>query len=184
VELNDPALIDEILAGSGVAFELLMRRYERLVYRVAFYHLSHYENALDVTQNVFLKVHRKLGSLRAKQQFRPWLLRITFHESLNWRRSQKHHDSLEDLETRRFSSEETNQERDLVLEERRHHLWAGLDVLNPKQRLVVLLRYFENMSVREIAAVMKCSEAMVKNRLFRSLKKLRHHLSPVLEERT
>ena len=88
VQLSDEALVDEIRARSQLAFGLLIKRYQRLVYRIGFHHVRNSEAALDVTQNVFLKAHQKLDSLKGSGAFKSWLLRIAHNESVSWLRKQ------------------------------------------------------------------------------------------------
>jgi RNA polymerase sigma-70 factor (ECF subfamily) len=177
-EKTDSVLIQEALDGSLNAFDDLMRRYERLVYRVALSYAGDAEQVVDVVQNVFLKVYENLASLRDSGLFKAWLMRITHHESVNWiRRQTRHcgHDPVD--EDAPISSGRSSQEEDLLERESAQFLWKSLDCLNPRQRLVVTLRYYESLSLKEIAELAGCSENMVKNTLFRSLDKLRRRLA-------
>lgn len=180
MEFRDQTLVEEVQDGSSVAFEQLMRRYERLVFKVAYGYIGGREGALDVTQNVFLKVHSNLGAFRAKGSFKGWLMRITVNESLNYNRSQKRHQGHDEIREFHMSTDH-GQDEMLVDQERRQMLLESLGQLNPKQRLAVVLRYFEGMPIREISALLRCSEGVTKNILFRSLRKLRAELSPVME---
>lgn len=180
LEFTDQALAAEIRGGSCVAFEQLMRRYERLVFKVAYGYTCSRESALDVTQNVFLKVHRKLHLFRGRGSLKGWLMRITVNESLNWQRSQSRHQGHDELMDFHLASEQGQHEQ-IVDRERRQMLLESLSQLNPKQRLAVVLRYFEGMPICEIADLLQCSQGVAKNILFRSLRKLRAELAPVME---
>ncbi len=178
--LDDQELIDEIKAGSAPAFELLMRRYERLVYKIAFTHTGDADSAMDVSQNVFLKVHSRLSTYREGGNFKSWIARIAMNESINLHRSRKRHQA-EQLEydvsiDRRTPQEETMDER-----EKWKLLKNSILELNPRQQLAVALRYFEGMSPREISRVLKCSEGTTKSILFRSLGKMRDQIAAVQE---
>lgn len=176
MELSDQVLIRESRSGSTVAFERLMARYERGVFHVAFSYTGTSDNALDVTQNVFLKVHRNLDLLREESQFRTWLFRIAVNESINWLRSQKRHLGHEELVEEALVDSGPAQDDLLERVEKREFLKQGLSHLGPRHRLAVVLRYFDEMSIREIAECLQCSQGMVKNILFRSLKKMRARL--------
>jgi len=107
LEFADQTLVEEVQDGSSVAFEQLMHRYERLVFKVAYGYIGGREGALDVTQNVFLKVHSNLSAFRGKGSFKGWLMRITVNESLNYNRSQKRHqghDEIQDGITQKFQA--------------------------------------------------------------------------------
>jgi RNA polymerase sigma-70 factor (ECF subfamily) len=177
-EKPDSVLIREALDGSLNAFDDLMGRYERLVYRVALSYARDTEQVLDVVQNVFLKVYENLASLRDDILFKPWLMRITYHESVNWIRRQRRHSGHDPVdENSPIPSGRSSQEHDLLERESAQAIWNSLDCLNPRQRLVVTLRYYESLSLKEIAELAGCSENMVKNTLFRSLDKLRRRLA-------
>ena len=86
---SDDALVKEVLAGNVDSFDQLMLRYQKLVCKVAMNYVRDKQNALGVTQNVFLKVYNKLDSVKSEGMFKPWLLRITYNESINWLRKRK-----------------------------------------------------------------------------------------------
>lgn len=174
MSLNDFQLVDEIRAGSQAAFDQLIRRHEQFVYRVAFAYTRDADAALDVSQNVFIKVHTHLESFHGRSSFRAWLTRIAQNESLSWVRGRK---STLEVTVLNAPSCAPVQEKDVVRAERSRDLLAEVHRLNPSQRQAVLLRYFEKMRVREISEVLECSEGQVKSLLFRSLQKLRKHLS-------
>ena len=175
--LNDLDLIDEIRAGSRAAFDKLIRRHEHLVYRIAFSFTGETESSLDISQNVFIKVHHNLDSFRGRSSFRAWLARISQNESLTWLRSQKRHAGHVEVTPLTGPACQPIQEATLVIAERSRDLLGEVHRLQPRQRQAVLLRYFEKMPVREIGEVLECSEGQVKSILFRSLRKLRKQLS-------
>lgn len=180
LDFSDQELIGEIRSGSTVAFERLMGRYEKLVYKVAYGLTGEREGALDVTQNVFLRVHAKLPTYRAEGDLRNWILRIAANESSNWNRAQRRHRATE-LSAEIPGGSPSPQEDLFSRRERWGQLRESLAGLNPKHRLAVVLRYFEGLPVREIAAVLECSEGVAKNILFRSLRKLRDQLATSAE---
>ena len=172
--LKDLDLIDEIRAGSQAAFDQLIRRHEQLVYRIAYSYAREAEGALDISQNVFIKIHNKLDAFHGRSTFRTWLARIAQNESLTWLRGQKRHVEITALNA---PTHQPVQEANLVRAERSRDLLAEVHRLNSRQSQAVLLRYFEKMPIREIGDVLECSEGQVKSILFRSLQKLRTHLS-------
>jgi RNA polymerase sigma-70 factor (ECF subfamily) len=181
---SDQTLIEDSQRGSPVAFDALMQRYERLVYAVAWAYTRERESALDVTQEVFLKVYRKLGAYRGTGSFRSWLLRIAGRESLNWLRRHRRYRQAEELPEDRAAPDEGAPESGLLRTEGFQRLRAGVDRLPPRQRLAVRLRYFQGLPVREVAAAMGCSEGTGKNLLFRGVQKLREQLAECTVERS
>ncbi len=177
MQFTDETLIDETRAGSHVAFEQLMKRYERLVFRVAYSWARQSESAFDISQNVFLKAYCRLDGYRGTGSFKGWLLRITNNESSNWLRQNRRHSDHEELTPANAPMCQPAQETTLLGQENQQLLLDQLADLNPRQRQAVSLRYFEGLPIREIAGALDCSEGVVKSILFRSIKKLRDRLT-------
>lgn len=177
IEKSDSELIAEVKMGNLQAFDSLMQRYQKFVYSIAFGFGKSKDNALDITQNVFLKLYQNLHSFREQSLFKTWLTRICYNESINWSKRNKRHMDRESLEmVSNFSSNNRLQEDELLAKENKVLLLQSLFGLNTRYRLAVILRYFEEKSITEIAAVLNCSEGVVKNMLFRSLQKLKKNL--------
>jgi len=172
MDFSDQELVREIRSGSSVAFEQLMRRYSRLVHRVAYGFIADYESAMDITQETFLKVHARLESWRGEGNLRNWIVRIAANEAMNWNRLRRRHPTV-DLDESVFLQPEPPQEEALLRREAHDSLHHSLSALNPRQRLAVVLRYFQGMSTRQIGSVLECSEGTARNILFRGLRKLR-----------
>ena len=174
MQLSDEALVDEIHSGSTLAFGLLMKRYEKLVYRIAFDHAKNPDSAMDITQDVFLKAHKNLASWSASGPFKAWLMRITYNESISWFRQQRVERVSEELTKINTPVLRAVQVDEIARQEYQDIIFSELKKLSSKQRLAVSLRYFEDFSLREIATVLDSSEGSVKSILFRSLEKLRN----------
>src|SRR5262245_23734599 len=131
LEPTDDELIREIGAGSDLAFDRLMRRHRRLVFRVAYGLTGDSESALDVVQETFLKVHTRLGSFRGEGKVRNWIVRIAAHEALNWRRSSRRLEASE-LDETSFVPPDQRPERDPMTV---RALTRSLAALGPRHRL-------------------------------------------------
>lgn len=176
-EPTDAELIEATLAGREKAFDELMQRYERFVYKLAYGFGRSHENALDLSQAVFLKVYRKLGLFRGDSSFRTWLAKVVYNEGINWQRaSRRHvegHEEIRDVPERRALP----QDEELLRTERTKLVLSSLVKLNRRYRAAIELRYFHGMTLREIAEVLGCSEGVAKNALFRGVRRLRSQLS-------
>ena len=172
MDFSDRELAKEICSGSTVAFEQLMRRFSRLAYKVAFGFLGDVDSAMDVTQITFLKVHERLGDWRQEGDLKNWIARIAANESLNLVRSRKRHPTTP-LEDDLFLQSDPTQEQQIDALETREALHRSLESLTPRQRLAVVLRYFQGMSTRQISTALACSEGTARNILFRGLRQLR-----------
>lgn len=181
MEPTDQELLAGIEAGSDLAFDRLMRRYRRLVFRVAYGFTGDRESALDVVQETFLKVHSRLPSFRAEGQLRNWIVRIAANEAMNWNRSSSRFETTA-LDESVFLRPDSREESDLVMRATAEGaLTRSIAALAPRHRLAIVMRYFGERSTREIAAALACSEGTARNVLFRGLAKLRTMMSATEE---
>jgi RNA polymerase sigma-70 factor (ECF subfamily) len=174
LETVDEILIEKTLAGSLECYDVLMQRYEKDVFAIARGYARSVEDSLDICQNVFLKAYRKLDTFQGRSAFKTWLVTIANREGLNWlrTRSRKTPPNVVDFEAVDLPTG-GDQEEALLESERAQLVVDSLQVLNQRGRLAVILRYFRDMPIREIAAVLGCSEEVVRNVLHRSVRKLR-----------
>ncbi|MGH9457203.1 MAG: RNA polymerase sigma factor [Thermoanaerobaculia bacterium] len=173
---SDESLVEETLAGRLDAFDELMKRYERAVFRVGWGFTRNRQDALDLTQQVFLKAYRGLATFRRDANLKNWLLRIAYNEGVSWVRQNgralQTHDTLrEDLPAA------AAQEQQLLTRERGELLVRALAGLNERYRLAITLRYEQGLPIDEIAALMECSEGTTKSMLFRGVRQLRAALA-------
>ncbi len=190
-EKDITALTDEELAlalqeGDERAFNELVRRHQGRVYAVAYRVTNNREDALDVAQETFVKVHRKIGTWRPKSGFLPWLIRMTVNQSIDLLRKQKRHRHApldetwtvgEGAQAIEPTTEDTGQE--VRAREIAERVDEALHVLSPSQRAVFTMRHYEGLQLAEIAEVMGCTVGSVKVHLFRALKKLQKELKDV-----
>jgi len=176
VDDSDADLIARSRSGDLTAFDALMARYQGLVFTVARACAQDRDDALDISQNAFMKAFQRLDSLRNDAKFRSWIARIARREGISWGRRNRQLRQFVDPEDMQLPDAAPSQEARLLSDERHSRLAARLSRLNRRYRLTVSLRYVEGMSIAEIAVVLGCSEGMVKNILFRSIRRLRQEL--------
>lgn len=182
--LDDASLVKACLDGEKRAYEVLLRRYQKLVYNVLFQMVHSHESAADLTQETFLKAYRALNTFRLDAKFKPWLLRIATNTCLNAIRDNKEHDSLDDILEDNPAAEPAFDERiEEIVEWRLTHdkLAAALKRLPVRHRHVFILRYQHDLPYEEIAEVSGESVSTIKSLLFRIREKLRKMLSESVE---
>jgi RNA polymerase sigma-70 factor, ECF subfamily len=163
---SDAELTRRFIDGDEEAFDALYRRHVRLVVSIAVAMTGSSEEARDLSQEVFLQVHRAVGSLRNPEAFVGWLRQITVRLCLRHRRRR---DREESVEAALVASEDPARPDDLT--EARDAvalLWRLLDGLDAEDRAVVVLRDIEGMSYAEIADAMGWTLAKMKTRLHRA----------------
>jgi len=160
-------LIERAQADDRTAFAALFEQYKNLVYKTAYLVLNDAAEAEDALQEIFLSVHKSLGSFDPhKGAFTTWLYRITLNYCLNHRRKRRH-SSLEALYPHPFTDFPSAR---LANEEA---IWQATHSLSDKLQAVVILRYYWELPYTEIAQILDLPLGTVKSRLDLALKTLR-----------
>jgi len=180
LEISDHELIQQAISGSLESYDQLMERYQRLVFKVAYGFGKNKQNSMDITQNVFLKAYENLASFKGKGSFKAWIAKIAYHEGINWtKKNHPYEQSAIFDEVFMNQQEGIRQEDEILTREHKAQLLHSLLSLNTRYRLAVVLRYFNEMPIKEISGVLKCSEGVVKNMLHRSLRQLKQNLKEI-----
>jgi RNA polymerase sigma-70 factor, ECF subfamily len=183
---NDLDLVHATQNGDTSAFEQLVGRYDRKLFRIAEHVTRNREDSEDVVQESFLKAFQHLGEFREHSQFSTWLFRITVNQALmklRKRRTTKDvsldedFQAAEDILPREIADWTPNPEELYRAFELRDILIKTLEELQPILRTVFVLRDIEELSVDQTAEVLAVSPAAVKARLWRARLQLRELLS-------
>ncbi len=180
--LTDEEVVAQVVAGRTALFEVLMRRHNERVYRVARAIVRDEGEAEDVMQQAYVNAYAHLEQFSHKARFLTWLLRITTNEALARVRRRGRYEPFEDdgsSEANMPDGSAANPEQQAVSGELRAVLASAIDGLPDGSREVFVLREVEGMSTADTAAVLDVSEDVVKTRLSRARAALRR----VLEER-
>jgi RNA polymerase sigma-70 factor (ECF subfamily) len=146
-----------------------------LAFRVAYSVLRNREDAEDVAQDAFARAFQRLGQLRDRDRFRAWLVRVTWRLALDQRRGARRRTAREDAVAAPPVHRET-QEDQLLADERARRLWAAIDRLPDKLRIVVVLSAMEENGVADVARLLGVPSGTVKSRLFDARRKLQEWL--------
>ncbi|MBT8496017.1 MAG: sigma-70 family RNA polymerase sigma factor [Deltaproteobacteria bacterium] len=163
-------------AGDQRAFELLVRSHQQGLYRVVYRYLKNEADALDVTQRALVKAYKSLDKFRGDAAFKTWLYRIGVNLSLNHIRDNKREFAAE-IRDDALARRATGPMR-IIAGEDSELLRRAIEELPPKQRTVLELRIYDELSFKEIAEVAECSENSAKVNFHHAVKKLRAMLSP------
>jgi RNA polymerase sigma-70 factor, ECF subfamily len=176
-----PELIARCQHGDTVAFAQVVTETQSGVYSLAFNVLRNHEEAQDITQEIYMRVWRALPSFRGESKFGTWLYRIAVNTCLNRRRQLRAQlcivDNHEDVMERLVASEDDPVASTLA-SERNQILWAAVDRLPEKYRLIITLFYQQQMSYPEIAAMLALPLGTVKAHLNRAREALAKSLRP------
>jgi RNA polymerase sigma-70 factor (ECF subfamily) len=188
---TDGELVERTLAGDRRAFDTLILRYQRQAVAVSYRLLGNSHDALEVTQDAFLKSYSSLATLQKAEAFGGWLMRIVSNLSLNYRRSRRTRAGqlpLDDLlgpseptagdvgGTSDWMAQDSDPVHMLASGELGVRLQKALQELPEKQRLAIVMFTIEQMPQKQVADALGCSVEAVKWHVFQGRKKLREML--------
>ena len=176
-DLADAAVVARAQTGDFLAFEELVRRFRNDVFRLAYYFVRDREEAWDLSQEVFIKVHRSLGRFRGEANFKTWLLRITANQCKDYLKKRRLPTvAFDDRIRAERPSGHLGPRRALEAQEIGEAIQAALQKLPHKHRTAFVLREFEGLTYEEMAQVMQCSLGTVMSRLHHARKKMQRAL--------
>ena len=188
---DDMTLVAACKRGEPSAFEELVKRYDRKLFRIAQHVTRNREDAQDVVQEAFLRAFRNLDQFQGNSQFSTWLIRITINQSLmKMRKAYRKKEVCVDQEGLKDLSELSldavdwapNPEERYRSSELRTILINALQTLQSGLSLVFVLRDVEGLSTDETSAALGLTQAAVKTRLMRARLQLRHYLTPYFKK--
>lgn len=169
---NDQFYIQQAVKGDAKAFAGLVERYQHMVYTLCLKMLDHSGIAEEVAQDVFIKCFRSLSSYNGKARFSTWLYRITYNACVDELKRMKRH-RTEDLQMAANQADSTDAAEELLeSKDKKSIIDNAIQQLNKEDRMIVLLFYYEDMSIKEIGKVMDMTANNVKVKLFRCREKL------------
>jgi len=162
--------IRQAVAGDREAFTRLVEAYQIPVYNLAYRMLGDAREAEDAAQETFIRAYTRLATYQTDKKFSSWLLAIASHHCIDrLRRRRFTWLSLDELPFLEQAAGERNQpEETAIRQEEQNEVRKMLDHLSPQYRAAVILRYWYELSYREIAEVMGTTESAVKSRLYRA----------------
>jgi RNA polymerase sigma-70 factor (ECF subfamily) len=174
-EQSDFALIDRFLAGERAAFDVLVRKYQQDVYRLAYRITFSVDDAKDLTQETFLQAYRALKGFHRRSSFYTWLYRIAVHLCVHHRKRSGRMELVAEIPD--VSAESAEPLHDLLAAEQQQVVTRAIAMLPPQQRAALTLRMHQNLSYKEIGTVLQCSEGAARANVFHALQKLRAQLA-------
>lgn len=179
----EETLVEAAQKGREAAFEELFHRYRGAIADLAFRYTGNYQDAEELLQDIFVRSFLSIKSYRPmpEARFFSWLYRIGINCAMNFVNKTKTRRFRSGTEVREFheqTSRPSEPGAEYVNMEAREALNRAMDTLSPAQRMIFVLKHFEQKSTEETAAQMKCSEGSVRKQLFRAVVKLRREMSP------
>jgi len=161
-EISDNVLVENVLKGDTGSYEVLVKKYQKPVFNLAFRMTGNYDDANDVAQSAFVKGYEKLETFDPRYKFFSWIYRIALNESLNTVSAKKRFVDVEDTTLK--SSDTPLELYETVEQSERLH--KALSLIKEDYKVLIVLKHFEELSYEEISDVLKISVQKVKSRLF------------------
>lgn len=181
---SDQELIARTLGGDGAAFGILVERFQRKIYRVAYAIVRDDTEADTITQDTFIQAYTHLARFQGRSELETWLTRIAINRSRDWLRRRKfvslfsHDDQSDDRE---YVIEPVDDRPDAERQFMAHQLRAAIlraeRTLSSQQKIIFRLRHYENHSLEEIAELLGLRSGTVRAHLFRAIHKVRKELA-------
>ena len=187
----DDELVRSAQKGNMAPYEELVHRHRDKIYARAFSMLRNEEEALDVSQQAWVKGWQRLKQFQHNSSFTTWMTRICINLCLDFlrKRQRQQTDSLDQIEEetggveRRMEVEDYNPTEEMERSELRKEIDAAMEKLSYEHRTVLVLHEFERMEYKEIAKSMQCSTGTVMSRLFYARRRLAKILISLKKER-
>ena len=179
---TDLELVEDFKRGDVAGFNELVRRYQERVYWTARRVMGRHEDADDIVQETFIRVHAGLKNFRAESGFYTWLYRITINLSLNAIRKKRVKDMLPFDETIEESlASDVLADEPVEQSEYQAILKQAIERLPAKQKMVFIMRYYDEMSYEEMSKVLKKSEGGLKANYFHAVKKIQEYVRQAMQ---
>ena len=189
--VDDAVLIRQAQQGNALAFEELVRHYDRAVLRLAVHLTGSQEDGQDIFQEAFLRAYLNLARFRFECSFYTWIYRIVTNLCLDHlrKRSSRNRDVTTTISPQGEEEEvldrmpdhrpSASPERSFVGRELRETILRAMGRLSPRERMVFELKHYHGMKLRTVAGILNTTEGTIKNTLFRATHKLRTQLAEV-----
>ncbi|MBZ0070479.1 MAG: RNA polymerase sigma factor RpoE [Thiohalobacteraceae bacterium] len=185
---SDQQLVERVQQGDKAAFDLLVRKYQHKIVQLVTRYLRDPVEALDVTQEAFIKAYRALPSFRGDSAFYTWLYRIAINTAKNYLVAQSRRPPSDDIDAQdaeQFAGdtglkEYATPEHMVLRDEIGQTITAAIEDLPEELRTAITLREFEGLSYEEIATAMDCPIGTVRSRIFRAREAIEIRLKPLL----
>jgi RNA polymerase sigma-70 factor, ECF subfamily len=193
---SDAIAVERVLAGDRDAYRILVERYSRYVYRLAFRLSGNTHDAEEIVQEAFFRAYQKLEKFEARSNFGTWVYRIAANYTIDRMRQRTKEEARR--ETPELNEEEgvlqdplaivpdakPSPERLMQSVQLRRKMQQALGELTQAERIAFVMRHWDGCGIEEIASVLKTNTSATKNTVFRAVQKLRRALEPFVEPRT
>jgi len=187
--ITDKEIIERVKNGDKKAYDLLVLKYQQRVINLISRFVKNHADALDVSQETFIKAYKALPNFRGESAFYTWLYRIAVNTAKNHLTVQSRKitksdydvTEIEQIEGNMSLTEQTTPENLLIKDELQDIVLNTIENLPEDLKSAIMLREIEGLSYAEIAAVMECPVGTVRSRIFRARETIDNKIKPLLK---
>ncbi|MDP8262036.1 MAG: sigma-70 family RNA polymerase sigma factor [Candidatus Ancaeobacter aquaticus] len=182
----DEATIRKCQEGDKGAFHMIYQHFKTKVFSTAFRFTNNYDEAMDLTQDIFINIFKKIKMFEFRSSLSTWIYRLSVNAGIDRVRKYKRYtltsmdhpdfQATNDFKELHKEHQVKRADENVIQDENAASTHEALQRLSPKLRAILILRYIEDLPYSEIATVLKCSEGTVKSRLNRAHIKLKEVL--------
>jgi RNA polymerase sigma-70 factor (ECF subfamily) len=184
----DELLVERVQKGDKRAFDLLINKYQHRIISLVGRYVSDPAEAMDVSQEAFIKAYRAIDRFRGDSAFYTWLYRIAINTAKNWLVARKRRPPSTDIDASDAEQydvdsrlkEQGTPENELLREEIKSTVFNAIADLPDDLRTAIMLRELEGMSYEDIAVTMDCPIGTVRSRIFRAREAIDEKLRPLM----
>lgn len=174
--MEEIKLVQRLKAGDKTAFDALYEKYKNILLRMAYLVSGQMSEAEDIVQETFVKCYLHIGELKRDEGFKSWLFQILYRTAYRQIKKHKREILREDIGIQADATDGITSLDRIIRTETERQVSNAVKKLDFKHRTVVVMFYYNEMSTKEIAEVLGCTEGTVKSRLFHARKKLKRSL--------
>jgi RNA polymerase sigma-70 factor (ECF subfamily) len=186
----DQLLVERVQKGDKRAFDLLINKYQHRIVSLVGRYVSDPAEALDVSQEAFIKAYRAIDRFRGDSAFYTWLYRIAINTAKNWLVARNRRPPASDIDAADAEQydidsplkEQGTPENEMMREEIKRTVFDTIAALPDDLRTAIMLREMEGMSYEDIAVTMDCPIGTVRSRIFRAREAIDEKLKPLIQE--
>jgi RNA polymerase sigma-70 factor, ECF subfamily len=183
----DQEIIIRCKKNDKAALIYLFHKYEKYLYNLCYGYLQNEQDALDLVQEIFIKVFNNLSRFDEKRPFHPWIRKISVNTCLNFKRDKKNnvislnYEISDEITVQDTIASAENIEKEIVDEDVRKTIRDNIKTLPKHYRLIIVLRYYEDLSYNEISILLNKPSGTIKTDIYRAKAMLKKSLEGALE---
>ena len=178
---TDIELVNEFKNGNTSAFDEIVKRYQRKVYMLARRILGNHEDADDVAQEVFIKLFYSLNDFKGESSLFTWIYKITVNECNSFLRKKKIKEFVQIDDVVNLLKFSQTPEQELLDKEEKNLIERAIEKLPAKQRMVFVMRFFEDLDYQEIAKILNKPIGTLKANYFHAVKKIQKFIKDEMQ---